>query len=378
MTRKQVRKQNVVAYYQKKGGVGKTTTTIQFAVYCAEVGKKILCLDMDSQGNLSTVLNGNVPFAKNRNDHVDGVSEILFDGKPFADVVRKTSFEELGDNQIDFISVGSEFTNKDLSALLAEEVGAAKTAFEIYWNYNEKGQVEEAEENLVKLVSRESYRAAIRSGDPDRITPITLLRDWLDPVKDDYDFVFIDVNPTRNVIADICLFASDYVVSPAQLDGYSQDAVGDLLSDIRRINESGNDDLCFAGILFTGVNTNTRIAGEMATYIWNHIDYPEDNLIGRVIRYDSTVIDANTKGTPLSFFSKKSRAGTDYIYAAKLVELIDDEEAEKLLEEHGIKGDTYNFDLDPEIREEKNRKKKEALMGSKKHLGQKFIKKLEG
>ena len=127
----------VIAVYSIKGGVGKTTTVLQFAVHLAELGKKVLCIDMDSQGNLTKSFNAAKELSpRPGEDTVRGIYEIFKEGAALDDIVRETSFDELSGNNIDFIPAGWKFRDNDLARELCRDEGMALLRFDDVWGKN--------------------------------------------------------------------------------------------------------------------------------------------------------------------------------------------------------------------------------------------------
>jgi chromosome partitioning protein len=197
----------VYALANQKGGVGKTTTTINLAACLAEAGERILVVDLDPQANATSGLG----------ERANGSSSLdLLDGIPLPQLARPTRFARL-----------------DLVPAKAELAGAA-----------------------VELSRR---------GDGERY-----LADALTSATDDYAFVFVDCPPSLGPLTVNALAAADRVLVPVQAEYYALEGLAQLVGSVELVRSRLNPRLALGGVLLTMVDRRTRLAADVAAEVRRH------------------------------------------------------------------------------------------------------------
>ena len=181
----------VIAITNQKGGVGKTTTSVNLSACLADAGKKVLLVDLDPQGNASSGL------GVEKDDLELCVHDVLIDGEPIADIVQPTMLKKL------FVAPATI-------------------------------QLAGAEVELVSVVSRE-----------------TMLKKALAPVRDEYDFIIIDCPPSLGLLTLNAFTAADSVLIPIQSEFYALEGVSQLVKTITIVQQTSNKDLEIEGVLLT-------------------------------------------------------------------------------------------------------------------------------
>ncbi|MCR4712969.1 MAG: ParA family protein [Treponemataceae bacterium] len=195
----------VYVFVNQKGGVGKTTSAINIGAYLAEAGKKVLLVDFDSQGNMSS----GVGLSKEK----PTVYELMA-GQASADqVIRHTAVDNL-----DAIPASI-----DLSGAAIELVGQKERDF--------------------------------------------FLKRSLDPVKDKYDYILIDCPPSLGILTLNGLAAADAVLIPMQCEYFALEGISLLLQTVKKVQKSINPSLTIGGIFFTMYDSRTRLAQEVVTQV---------------------------------------------------------------------------------------------------------------
>ena len=197
----------VYALANQKGGVGKTTTTINLAACLAEAGERTLVVDLDPQANATSGLG----------ERANGSSSLdLLDGIPLPQLARPTRFARL-----------------DLVPAKAELAGAA-----------------------VELSRR---------GDGERY-----LADALTSATDDYAFVFVDCPPSLGPLTVNALAAADRVLVPVQAEYYALEGLAQLVGSVELVRSRLNPKLALGGVLLTMVDRRTRLAADVAAEVRRH------------------------------------------------------------------------------------------------------------
>ncbi len=239
-----------IAIFNQKGGVGKTTTNINLAACLANRGKKVLILDIDPQGNTTSGI------GVTKRNLKDTVYNILIDRDyDPRKAIRKTGVKNL--------------------YLIPASVDLAG-----------------AEVELVSMEGRESA-----------------LKDGLDKIRDDYDYIFIDCPPSLGLLTINSLAAVDSVLVPIQCEFYALEGVSQLVSTIDLVKKSLNPKLEIQGVIlsmFDGrTNLSIQVVQEVKKYFGNKV---YSTVIPRNVR----LAEAPSYGMPITEYDPKSRGAEAY------------------------------------------------------------------
>ncbi len=244
-----------ISIFNQKGGVGKTTTCINLCSYLAMMGKKVLAIDIDPQGNATS----GIGLDKNKIKY--SVYDALTSDISLNDIVIEC---ELVDN---FYIIPSKM---DL-------VGAE-----------------------IELISENNREM--------------LLRNKINDIKDDYDYVFIDCPPSLGFLTINALAASDTVLIPIQCEFYALEGVSQLINTIQLVKKSLNKNLEIEGVILSMYDARTKLSEEVVKEVKNYFkDYVYENKIPRNIR----LAEAPSFGLPIMLYDDKCKGAIIYKNLAK-------------------------------------------------------------
>lgn len=248
----------IISFANQKGGVGKTTSAINIAAGIGLKGKKTLLLDCDPQGNASS----GVGIRRNR---IGATTYDILIGRARAeDAIIKTEY-------------------KNLSVLPSSMPLAA------------------AELELADLEDR-AFR----------------LKNALESVKNDYDYIFIDCPPSLGMLTINALTASDGVIVPMQCEYFSLEGLTQILSTVKQVKRLYNPDLSLVGILITMHNGRLNLSVQVLDELKKHY---ADKLFSTPISRNVRLSEAPSFGMPIQYYDKYSKGSSAYDdIAAELLE----------------------------------------------------------
>ncbi len=243
----------VVSITNQKGGVGKTTTSINLAASLVKRGKRILLIDMDPQGNATVGCGIHVEAGS-----VKTIYDLLLNESSASDAIIKS------DSGIDLITA-----NGDLAG----------------------AQIE-----LLNEIGRELR-----------------LKQALSSVQKDYDYIFIDCPPALNVLTINALVASDSVLIPMQCEYFALEGLSALISTVRKIRETLNPQLKIEGLLRTMFDGRNSLSNEVSSQLQTHFG---DKVYKTVIPRNVRLAEAPSYGEPVIVYDPSSRGAKAYLALA--------------------------------------------------------------
>ncbi len=239
----------IISIGNQKGGTGKTTTTVNLSAALVEYGQKVLLIDSDPQGNATSGV------GINKNELEKSIYELLLNKASPEEVILKN------------VCPGMDLVpcNINLTGIEIELVGA---------------------------LSRE-----------------TRLRTSLKQIKEEYDFIFIDLPPSLGLLTLNALVASDSIIVPIQCEFYALEGVSQLLNTFNLIKENLNPHLTIEGILMTMADFRTNLTAEVINEIKRYFN---NKVYASIIPRNIRLSEAPSYGKPISLYDTNSIGAKKY------------------------------------------------------------------
>lgn len=244
----------IISLSNQKGGVGKTTTTINLAASLSAFEKKVLVIDADPQANASSGLGIDIRKLETT------IYECLMNQLPAANAVMHTEIEGL-----------------DIIPSHIDLVGA--------------------EIEMLQLPNRE-----------------TILKKILAPLKESYDFILIDCSPSLGLITLNALTAADSVIIPVQCEYFALEGISKLLNTIKIIKTKLNPELEIEGFLLTMYDSRLRLANQVYEEVKKHF---RELVFNTVIQRNIKLSEAPGYGKPVLLYDADSRGSLNHMQLAK-------------------------------------------------------------
>ena len=245
----------IIAIANQKGGVGKTTTAVNLSAAIAQAGKKVLMVDLDPQGNTTSGLGCRV-------NERNSVYDAMMGRTALKECLQKTEIKKLH--------------------LIGADIRLAG-----------------AEVELVGMNEREFY-----------------LKRLIWPVRDEYDFIFVDCPPSLSLLTLNALAAADTVLVPIQCEYYALEGVTSLMNTIQRVKRSFNPRLDIEGILLTMLDGRTNLGIQVVDQVKRHF---KKQVFATMIPRNVRLGEAPSHGEPICIYDPRSTGALAYESLAKEV-----------------------------------------------------------
>ena len=239
----------IIAYANQKGGVGKTTTCVNVSAYLAKMGKKVLLIDLDPQGNATSAV------GLDKTDDIKSIYNVIIGENYIEEVIRKTSIDGLD--------------------ILPSEINLAG-----------------AEIELVSMDNRER-----------------VIKNILNRVKNSYDFINIDCPPSLGLITVNALTACDSVLIPIQCHFFALEGLTQLMNTIKLVKKHLNPQIDVEGVVLTMKDNRSNLVGQVSDEIRKFFG---KKVFNTVIPNNIRLAEAPSYGMPICDYDPKSKGGVAY------------------------------------------------------------------
>lgn len=244
----------VIAIFNQKGGVGKTTTNVNLSACIASKGKKVCVIDIDPQGNTTS------GFGVDKTQLEYSIYDLMIDEVNIRNIIIQTEYEN-----IDLIPSSSELAG--------------------------------AEIELVSITDREKK-----------------LRKAIDEIRKDYDYIFVDCPPSLGLLTINSLSAVDSVLIPIQCEYYALEGVSQLMNTIQLVKQSLNPNLEIQGVVLSMFDGRTNLSIQVVDEVKN---YFKGKVYTTIIPRNVRLAEAPSHGQPIIYYDNKSKGAEAYIELAE-------------------------------------------------------------
>ena len=245
----------IIAIANQKGGVGKTTTSINLSACLAELGKKVLIIDLDPQGNTTSGF---------------GIDKEVMDNTVYELMLGECSIRESM----------TQVENIEHLSLIPSNVNLAGAEIELL-GINEKEYI---------------------------------LKNAVDYIRDDYDFIIIDCPPSLNMLTVNAMTTADSILVPIQCEYYALEGISQLIHTIDLVQERLNPNLKIDGVVFTMYDARTNLSSDVVDTVKENLNATVyQTIIPRNVR----LAEAPSHGLPINLYDAKSSGAESYRNLAK-------------------------------------------------------------
>lgn len=243
----------VIAVANQKGGVGKTTTAINLSSCLAEKGQKVLALDMDPQGNMTSGL------GVDKDELENTIYDLIVGEAEMSDTLVKDAMENL-----DVLPTNIELSGAEIELLGVED-----------------------KEYIVRNVIKD--------------------------IKDDYDYIIIDCPPSLSILTINAMTTADSVLVPIQCEYYALEGLSQLIHTVELVRDRLNPELSIEGVVFTMYDARTNLSLQVVENVKDNL---QQNIYKTIIPRNIRLAEAPSYGMPINKYDPKSAGSDSYMRLA--------------------------------------------------------------
>ena len=244
----------IIAIANQKGGVGKTTTAINLSACLAEKGQKVLAIDMDPQGNMTSGL------GLDKDDVDKTIYDMIIGESEIEAVIKKETIENL-----DILP-----SNVDLSAVEIELIDVENKEF--------------------------------------------IVNNSIQKIRDNYDFIIIDCPPSLSLLTINAMTTADSVLVPIQCEYYALEGLSQLIHTVELVKDRLNSKLEIEGVVFTMYDARTNLSLQVVENVKSHLN---QNIYKTLIPRNIRLAEAPSYGMPINMYDPKSAGAEAYMMLAE-------------------------------------------------------------
>lgn len=246
----------IIASANQKGGVGKTTTAINLSACLAEKGQKVLAIDMDPQGNMSSGL------GLDKDDIDKTIYDMIIGEAEIEEVIQRGTIENL-----DILP-----SNVDLSAVEIELIDVENKEF--------------------------------------------VVKNSVQKIRDQYDFIIIDCPPSLSLLTINSMTTADSVLVPIQCEYYALEGLSQLIHTVELVKDRLNSGLEIEGVVFTMFDARTNLSLQVVENVKDNL---QQNIYKTIIPRNIRLAEAPSYGTPINQYDPRSAGAESYMRLAEEV-----------------------------------------------------------
>ena len=282
-----------IAIANQKGGVGKSTTAINLSSCLGEMGQKVLTIDMDPQGNTTSGM------GVEKNEVENTIYELLLGESKLEDCIIPLKFDNLSDPQGNTTSGMGVEKNEVENTIYELLLGESKLEDCIIpLNFDNLSLIP----SNVNLAGAEIELIGVEDKE-------FILKNAIDQVRDQYDFIIIDCPPSLNMLTINAMTTADTVLVPIQCEYYALEGLSQLMHTIELVQERLNPDLEMEGVVFTMYDARTNLSLQV---VENVKDILKQNIYKTIIPRNVRLAEAPSYGMPINYYDKRSTGAESY------------------------------------------------------------------